>query len=249
MRIRDGGVHIGDIFGGAGAASLSVDGAGRAFGMLVRGGSVANGVGVHALGNFIGIAGFGKYGVRGDSDSSDGAGGLFRNTAGGPALVVEGLTITKVLQITGGADLSEEFDIKAAPDVEGDAPPQQVRPGSVVSIDPGNPGKLVVSGQAYDRRVAGIISGAGGVNPGMLMGQSGSIAAGSHPVALTGRVYCWADASNGPIGPGDLLTSSDVPGHAMKVTNYASAQGSIIGKAMTSLPDGKGLVLVLVTLQ
>jgi hypothetical protein len=68
-------------------------------------------------------------------------------------------------------------------------------------------------------------------------------------VALTGRVYCWADASNGPIEPGDLLTTSNTPGHAMKVANYAEAQGAIIGKAMTGLKEGKGLVMVLVTLQ
>jgi hypothetical protein len=97
--------------------------------------------------------------------------------------------------------------------------------------------------------VAGIISGAGGVKPGMTMSQTGSIADGNHPVALSGRVYCWADASSGPIEPGDLLTSSNIPGHAMKVTNHTKAQGAIIGKAMTGLKDGKGLVLVLVTLQ
>jgi hypothetical protein len=35
----------------------------------------------------------------------------------------------------------------------------------------------------------------------------------------------------------------------MKVANFTRAQGAILGKAMTSLDDGKGLVLVLVTLQ
>ena len=69
------------------------------------------------------------------------------------------------------------------------------------------------------------------------------------PVALTGRVYCKADASAGSIEPGDLLTSSSTPGHAMKVTNYAEAPGAIIGKAMNSLEKGQGLILVLVNLQ
>lgn len=119
----------------------------------------------------------------------------------------------------------------------------------VVSIDRDRPGNLVISDKAYDKRVAGIISGAGGVNPGMLMGQAGSAANGASPVALTGRVYCWADASSSPIEPGDLLTTSDMLGHAMKVADYTKAQGAIIGKAMTGLPQGKGLVLVLVTLQ
>jgi hypothetical protein len=97
--------------------------------------------------------------------------------------------------------------------------------------------------------VAGIISGAGGIQTGLTMGQTGSAASGQHLVALTGRVYCWADVSNGPIRPGDLLTSSPTPGHAMKATDPVRAQGAIIGKAMSPLENGRGLVLVLVSLQ
>ena len=119
----------------------------------------------------------------------------------------------------------------------------------VVSIDPESPGNLVVSNRAYDRKVAGIISGAGGVKPGMLMGQKGSKADGTRPVALTGRVFCRADASDFHIEPGDLVTTSVTPGHAMKVTDYAKTQGAILGKAMTKLEKGQGLVLVLVSLQ
>lgn len=152
-----------------------------------------------------------------------------------------GRIVTSELQINGGADLSEQFNVKAK---DG-----KLEPGMIVSIDVENPGELVVCKQAYDHRVAGILSGAGDIRPGMLMGQSGSEADGSRPVALTGRVYCWADAANGAIQPGDLLTTSDTPGYAMKVTDYHKAQGAIIGKAMTSLKEGKGLVLVLVNLQ
>jgi len=149
----------------------------------------------------------------------------------------------KVLQITGGSDLSEEFDVRAG---KADL---ALSPGMVVSIDPENAGDLMVSSEPYDRKVAGIISGAGGVKPGMLMGQKGSVADGTNPVALTGRVYCWVDAANGAVEPGDLLTTSKTPGHAMKVTNYARAQGAILGKAMSALDRGRGLVLVLVSLQ
>lgn len=154
---------------------------------------------------------------------------------------VNGAMAAQVVQITGGSDLSEKFEVRDAQ--------AAAQPGMVVAIDPANPGKLVVSSRAYDRRVAGILSGAGGVKPGMLMGQSGTLADGDHPVALTGRVYVWADASNGPIVPGDLLTTSNIPGHAMKVTSYNKAQGATIGKAMTGLAQGRGLVLTLVTLQ
>jgi len=66
---------------------------------------------------------------------------------------------------------------------------------------------------------------------------------------LTGRVYVQADTSNGPIRPGDLLTTSATPGYAMKVTDHSRAHGAIIGKAMTGLKEGKGLALVLVSLQ
>jgi hypothetical protein len=116
----------------------------------------------------------------------------------------------------------------------------------VVCIDPNNPGSLVVSTRTYDRTVAGIVSGAGGVKPGMLMGQKGSMADGATAVALSGRVWAWCDISNGPIQPGDLLTTSNTPGYAMKVSDYDKARGAIIGKAMSLLEEGTGLVLVLV---
>ena len=81
------------------------------------------------------------------------------------------------------------------------------------------------------------------------MGKQSSAADGEHPVALSGRVYCLADAANGPIGPGDLLTTSDNPGHSMKATDADRSHGTIIGKAMTPLAEGQGLILVLVNLQ
>ncbi len=172
-----------------------------------------------------------------------------RNSSGSTTITLDaengnggnGRVITHELQITGGADLSEQFDISAA---GGEA-----KPGMVVSIDPTRPGQLKVSGKAYDRTVAGVVSGAGGVKTGMLMGQDGSEANGATPVALSGRVYTWCDASTDPIQPGDLLTSSDTAGHAMKVNDFSRSQGAIIGKAMTSLESGRGLVLVLVSLQ
>ncbi len=156
-------------------------------------------------------------------------------------LDVAGTTRTGVLQITGGADLSEKFEVTHSQ--------SKIEPGMVVAIDPYHPGKLVISSQAYNHRVAGVISGAGGVQPGMLMGHSGTLADGDQPVALTGRVYVWADASNAPIAPGDLLTTSNVAGHAMKITDHGKSRGAIIGKAMTELRQGRGLVLTLVSLQ
>ena len=68
-------------------------------------------------------------------------------------------------------------------------------------------------------------------------------------VALSGRVYVLADAANGSIEPGDLLTTSDRPGHAMKATDPSRTHGAILGKAMSALDQGQGMILVLVTLQ
>lgn len=156
------------------------------------------------------------------------------------ALDVRGWTRTQVLQITGGSDIAEPFN------VEGEA-----KPGMVVSIDPERVGEMRVSESAYDKRVAGIISGAGGVRPGLTLTQEDAKETqGDHPVALTGRVWCYVDAdANGPIEPGDLLTTSDTPGHAMKAVDAERSNGAIIGKAMSSLEEGRGLVLVLVNLQ
>ena len=81
-----------------------------------------------------------------------------------------------------------------------------------------------------------------------MMGQKGSIADGDFQVALSGRVYVYANAEGGAIKPGDLLTTSSTKGEAMKVNNYMKAQGSVIGKAMTKI-DKNGFVLVLVNLQ
>lgn len=144
----------------------------------------------------------------------------------------------KSLTIRGGADLAEPFEISA----------KDIVKGSVLVIDDEQPGKLKLSTRAYDTRVAGIVSGANGVNPGISLHQEGVLDNGEN-VALSGRVYVQADASLGAIKPGDLLTTSSTPGHAMKVGNHTKSQGAILGKAMSALKEGKGMVLVLVTLQ
>jgi hypothetical protein len=71
---------------------------------------------------------------------------------------------------------------------------------------------------------------------------------GDHVVAIAGRVYVKADATTAPITPGDLLTSSARAGHVMKAVDRDRAYGAVVGKAMSALNDGTGLVLVLVNL-
>jgi hypothetical protein len=144
------------------------------------------------------------------------------------------------ITILGGADLAEPFEIST--------PGNEVPQGAVLVIDEEIPGHLKMSDRPYDTRVAGVVSGANGINPGIQMQQQ-ALLEGGRNVALTGRVYVQADASGGPIKPGDLLTTSSTPGHAMKVSDHVRAQGAILGKAMTGLKEGRGLVLVLVSLQ
>jgi hypothetical protein len=164
----------------------------------------------------------------------------FYNDGNGDVMTVttNGHLSVCALTIRGGCDLAEPFEMSS----------KDIPKGAVVIIDEDHPGQLKLSERAYDTRVAGIVSGAGGVSPGILLTQEGVLDTGQN-VALTGRVYAQADASSGPIQPGDLLTTSDTPGHAMKVTDHTRSQGAILGKAMTPLGEGKGVVLVLVTLQ
>lgn len=185
-----------------------------------------------------------------EGNSGRGADVALYNSLGEATIVLDsdhgnsdvGRVITDVVEITGGSDLSEQFDVSAP-----NGPPE---PGMVVVIDPKHPGQLTLATEPYDRKVAGVVSGANGVRPGMLMGQRDTVADGQYPVALTGRVWCWCDATYGPIEPGDLLTTSSTAGHAMKVADSGRAQGAILGKAMTRLAaDERGLVLVLVGLQ
>ncbi|MBD3334769.1 MAG: hypothetical protein GF355_04580 [Candidatus Eisenbacteria bacterium] len=171
------------------------------------------------------------------------SGGIFiadSNTDNRIRLLPETGTIrTESLVITAGTDLAEPFEMSDA---------EHLPEGSVVVIDENQPGRLKLSQQAYDHRVAGIISGAGGIQPGVMLQQDECVGDAQH-VALTGRAYVRADASDHPIRPGDLLTTSDMPGHAMKAVDASRRSGAVIGKAMSSLDSGTGLVLVLISLQ
>jgi hypothetical protein len=161
------------------------------------------------------------------------------NFLGVSRLVIDdaGVVSVPVLQIN-GADLAEKFPVT-----------DKVEPGMVVEIDPDAAGKLRMARGAYNRRVAGVVSGAGNLPAGAILGNLPGHE-DAPPVALSGRVWVNCDATGGAVEPGDLLTTADLPGHAMKAVDYPRAQGAIIGKAMSRLPAGeRGLVLVLVNLQ
>jgi len=136
-----------------------------------------------------------------------------------------------------GADCAEDFDLSGA---------ERIEPGTVVVID--EEGALQQSHQAYDKRVAGVISGAGDYKAGIILDKRES-EADRMPVALMGKAYCKVDAGCSPVEVGDLLTTSPTPGHAMKADDPGKAFGAVIGKALQGLTGGQSLVAVLVSLQ
>src|SRR5208337_1993897 len=121
-----------------------------------------------------------------------------------------------------------------------------VEPGTVMVID--REGALRPSEKSYDKRVAGVISGAGDLRPGITLDKQHD-KANRLPLALTGKVYCKIDAEYGTIDVGDLLTTSPTFGHAMKADDPFKAFGSVIGKALRPMETGRGLIPILIALQ
>lgn len=135
-----------------------------------------------------------------------------------------------------GADCAEQFDV-----VDGAA----IEPGTVMVIDAA--GALRCSDAAYDTKVAGVVSGAGNYRPGIILDRQDT-SADRLSVALVGKVFCKVDGAYGPIGVGDLLTTSPTPGHAMRASDPQRAFGSVLGKALGSWNGGRGLIPALVVL-
>lgn len=135
------------------------------------------------------------------------------------------------------ADCAEDFDISET---------ERIEPGMVMIL--GEDGKLEQSHTAYDKRVAGVVSGAGDYKPGIVLDrqESGNT---RQPIALLGKVFCRVDAEHGAIEIGDLLTTSPTPGHAMKADDPVKAFGAVIGKALRPLKAGHGLIPILIALQ
>ena len=144
--------------------------------------------------------------------------------------------VTGDIRLT-NADCAEDFDICET---------EQIDPGTVMVL--GEEGKLERSQKAYDKRVAGVVSGAGDYKPGIVLDKQESSNT-RKPIALVGKVYCKVDAQYGAIEVGDLLTTSPTPGHAMKADDPLKAFGTVIGKALRPLAEGQGLIPILIALQ
>ncbi|HVA96365.1 MAG TPA: site-specific integrase [Candidatus Acidoferrales bacterium] len=149
---------------------------------------------------------------------------------------------TKVLTVKGQfvnphADLAENY-----------VSSQNLEPGDlVVPEGQGNTMAIVRSTSPYQHQLIGIIS----TNPGVTLNSEASTDAQHphmYPLALQGRVPVNVSSINGTIQAGDDLTSSSIPGVAMKATD----SGQIIGKALESYsnsdPTAVGKIMVFVNL-
>jgi hypothetical protein len=121
-------------------------------------------------------------------------------------------------------------------------------PGTVVTLNRARNNEVMASATAYDTSVAGVVS----EQPGITLGIEGE---GMEQIATTGRVKVRVDARQNPVGVGDLLVTSDIPGTAMRsepmnINGRKFHQpGTIIGKALEPLESGIGEILVLLSMQ
>jgi hypothetical protein len=176
--------------------------------------------------------------VAGVNDS----GGPGISASGTPAGLFQGdVTVTGNVSVHGdvilqNADCAEEFDLGVVKDTE---------PGTVMVLD--RQGALQPSQEAYDKKVAGVVSGAGSYKPGLVLDKRQ--VPNRVPIALLGKAYCKVDAQYASIEVGDLLTTSSTLGHAMKAIDAHRALGAVIGKALHPLQTGQGLIPILISLQ
>jgi hypothetical protein len=171
--------------------------------------------------------------IRGDGNVGIGTASLSPSSK----LTVNGNVTVSGDVFLNGADCAEHFDLCSA---------QSLEPGTVVIIDQN--GAVRESWEAYDKKVAGVVSGAGEFRHAIVLDRRPSEEP-RVPVALLGKVYCKVDARCSPIGVGDFLTTSPTPGHAMKALDPMRAMGSVIGKALRPLDAGQGVIPILIALQ
>lgn len=123
-----------------------------------------------------------------------------------------------------------------------------IHAGYVVITDPNLPGHVLPSSEAYDTRVAGVVSEA----PGIVLGESGE---GKVKVATVGRIRVKVDATKHAIRIGDLLVTGERAGFAMKSEpvdlggRKLHQPGTLLGKALEPLNSGTGEIMVLLSLQ
>jgi hypothetical protein len=139
-----------------------------------------------------------------------------------------------------GADLAERIDVA-----------EVMQPGDVIEIDPAREGHFRLSRTPLSTLVAGVVS----TRPAMTMNNNdlaGDAAERTETrplLALVGQVPVKATDEGGSIAVGDLLVTSSTPGHAMRCADRHLCAGAVVGKALQALAGGRGVILMLATLQ
>lgn len=173
-----------------------------------------------------------------NNPASTGAAIYGEHITGGTAAFFKGNVIVTGDISFPGADFAEDFTINDEVFAEA---------GTVMMLN--GIGELVPCVGPYEKKVVGVVAGAGSHRTGILMDKQENSSVRRQPIALVGKVFCKVDASYGSIEVGDLLTSSATLGHAMKVSDSTRAFGSVLGKAMAPCNNGLGLIPILIALQ
>ena len=182
------------------------------------------------------------YGVYGRSNT--GIGVVAQSESGN---LVEGLTNTgRKFHITNNGTYVAGSDFAEALPALGNR--SSYEPGDLLVVSTKDPGKIEKASRPYDSRVAGIYS----TRPGMLGADkqgASRVDTEDVPVAIVGIVPTKVSALNGRIRVGDLLTTSSLPGYAMRCANRVRCVGAVVGKALEPLANGQGVIKVLVMLR
>ncbi|HSW97599.1 MAG TPA: hypothetical protein VLF89_07280 [Candidatus Saccharimonadales bacterium] len=168
------------------------------------------------------------------------------NTRIGGSLCVKGTLSSACAGNTAGTIYATNTTVQSADVAENYVSSQTLEPGDVIMpASDGNNQAVIKTTSAYQSQTIGIVS----TKPGVTLNsdaQKDVQHPNLYPIALQGRVPVKVSTMNGDIHTGDLLTSSSVPGVAMKATKA----GQIIGKALEeytntdSKTDGKIMVFV-----
>jgi photosystem II stability/assembly factor-like uncharacterized protein len=147
----------------------------------------------------------------------------------GGSLFVEGdALINGALKTVGSITSGGYYSLSGADIAESYLSKLDLEPGTLISPDILNSEAVTISkGSPYDNTVIGVVS----TQAGMTLGYSTTPTSDypySLPIALAGRVPVKVSDENGSINVGDPITSSSVPGVAMK----AIEEGNVIGTAL-----------------
>jgi len=162
-------------------------------------------------------------------------------------IATSGSTGTK-LQVNGDINVTGNINAKYQDVAEWVPANESIAAGTVVVLDPAVSNHVKPSHEAYSTSVAGVVSD----RPGLILGEP---SAGSVKIATTGRVLVHVDATKSPIRIGDLLVTSGEAGAAMRSEpveiggTKIHRPGTIIGKALQPLSEGRSDILVLLCLQ